>query len=287
MSPKHRSGFVSPYGHLEEPSVQLSFIDRLRMKGSQLVPISMRRLPLPRGTLSVTFDDFPKSAWRTGGAVLAECGVKATYYASGGFCGRTIDGIEYFDHRDLQEVREAGHRIGCHTFDHLRALRHSPHEYLTSIKRNKEFLSEHLPGEPVCTFAFAFGEETIEHRWRVSRHFAACRSIGHVLNGPLVDPSHLVGVGLERRQRERGDIMMLIEKATEVRGWLILYTHDVGDRPSAYGCTATELDSAIRAAKAAGMDILTVEDVVCNAAALDFRSGRSNTEQETITARNL
>ena len=41
----------------------------------------------PGGVVSFTFDDFPRSAWSNGGAVLEEYDVRGTYYAAMGLAG--------------------------------------------------------------------------------------------------------------------------------------------------------------------------------------------------------
>ena len=40
--------------------------------------------------ISFTFDDFPRSALYTGGAILERFGLNGTYYAAFGLMGRTI-----------------------------------------------------------------------------------------------------------------------------------------------------------------------------------------------------
>src|ERR1041385_7997293 len=42
----------------------------------------------PTPLISFTFDDFPKSALTTGGAILGRFGLRATYYACLGLMGR-------------------------------------------------------------------------------------------------------------------------------------------------------------------------------------------------------
>jgi hypothetical protein len=44
-----------------------------------------------------------------------------------------------------------------------------------------------------------------------------------------------------------------------VRGWLVLYTHDVDDSPSAYGCTPGLLQAAVEAAVESGAELLTLD----------------------------
>ena len=69
------------------------------------------RLRLGNGALSITFDDFPGSAWTEAGPVLAQHKVHATYFPSGGLCSTNYLGVDQFTPRDLEEVAEAGHEI--------------------------------------------------------------------------------------------------------------------------------------------------------------------------------
>ena len=71
-----------------------------------------------RAIASITFDDFPKSAWETGGRILAQFKARGTYYTAGHFCGRTEDGVQYYDENDLHALADAGHEIACHGFRH-------------------------------------------------------------------------------------------------------------------------------------------------------------------------
>jgi hypothetical protein len=58
------------------------------------------------------------------------------------------------------------------------------------------------------------------------------------------------------------DIGAYVAEAAARRAWLVLFTHDVRDQPSPHGCTPAELDSAIRLAREAGLDILPFGAVV-------------------------
>src|ERR1700709_1220766 len=81
-------------------------------------PIKQHPSRLNPPIASVTFDDFPRSAWTGGQPLLAKYGAKATYYVAGSFSGRNIDGLEYFIDQDLIDLNRAGHEIGNHTFAH-------------------------------------------------------------------------------------------------------------------------------------------------------------------------
>ena len=68
--------------------------------------------------VSFTFDDFPRSALLAGGAILRRFGLTGTFYASFGLMGRTAPTGSIFVRQDLDVLREQGHELGCHTFDH-------------------------------------------------------------------------------------------------------------------------------------------------------------------------
>ena len=240
--------------------MKLSLSERLARQVSLRIPLARRALALPRGVLSVTFDDVPRTAWTEGGAVLAAHGVQATYFVCGGLCGRSFDGQPICDVPELEAVHAAGHEIGCHTHDHLGAHRSSPADYLDSCDRNRRFLEDRLPGLRLRSFAYPYGHAPLRHRGRLAKRYAACRGVatqrGRKLNGPVVDPSLLLAVGLTQDGLRHVDMGQLVTEAAARRAWLVLFTHDVRDKPSAHGCTPRELDRAIRLARQAGLDIL-------------------------------
>ncbi len=242
--------------------VPLSLLERVTRQLSLRVPLRRQRLRLPRGVLSVTFDDFPKSAWEVGGAVLAGHGVRATYYACGGLCGGTTMGLRQYDPEDLQAVHAAGHEIGCHTYHHASGHRVAAGAYAASMERNQRFLASVIPGLLLRSFAYPYGHAPLPHRRGAADAYATCRGVGGGMNGPVVERSLLAAVGLGAGRRRGRGIGALVDNAAEGRGWLILLTHDVGERPSEYGCTPAELDEAVSRARAAGLDILPVRDVL-------------------------
>src|SRR5947207_3069984 len=68
--------------------------------------------------ISFTFDDFPRSAWLTGGAILERFGLRGTYYASLGLMGKTAPTGAICLPEDVRALAERGHELGSHTFDH-------------------------------------------------------------------------------------------------------------------------------------------------------------------------
>ena len=104
---------------------------------------------LSKPIISFTFDDFPRSAWTTGGRILMANDMRGTYYISLSLMGSATHLGEQFTRGDLAELLENEHEVACHTFIHFdcRAVRLSA--YLDDITEHLE-TTPFLPDEPHC-----------------------------------------------------------------------------------------------------------------------------------------
>lgn len=218
------------------------------------------RATRPRGVLSLSFDDIPASAWLEGGPVLDQHGVKATYYVCGGLAGGTWEGVPQFTTEHMQALHAAGHEVGCHTYDHLSSLRETGATWAASLDRNAVWVSERLGGHRMETFAYPYGDCVVGAKFSAAKRFACSRGIQPRVNGAAMDRGLLTAVGLEQKRLAEVDFDALMADAAATGGWLILFSHDVSDRPTPYGCTPDQLDRIIAGARAHGLDILPVRD---------------------------
>src|ERR1700677_2494844 len=111
--------------------------NRCRRDAAYLLGRRMARMSLNAPMISFTFDDFPSSALRLGGAILAQYGVRGTYYTSLGLMDQEIPAGHAFSAEDLQQLVEEGHELGCHTFAHCHAWETSPQAFEASIIQNR------------------------------------------------------------------------------------------------------------------------------------------------------
>lgn len=224
-------------------------------------PVKPAKAAFAEPVATITFDDFPKSAWTAAGPILEHHGVRATYYTSGRFCGRAEDGIDYYDEADLVAAHAAGHEIACHTFSHLQCPTVASAELTADLERNADFLQARTGERPVH-FAYPYGEASPRTKLIAGGRFASSRGIHRGVNAGSVDMGQLKAVALEQRTPA---LAMTERWALEARartGWLILFTHDVSETPSPYGCTPAELDGAIGILKRAGLRIVTVRQAM-------------------------
>jgi peptidoglycan/xylan/chitin deacetylase (PgdA/CDA1 family) len=243
----------------------MKLIERAITRAVRMVPMKFVQSRLTRSVVSFTFDDFPKSAWTVGGDILARYGALATYYTAGMFCGRTVDGIEYYDRSDLLGVHAAGHEVGDHTFSHDHGRKVDSEHLITDIARNTAFIQEILGDVVPTSFAYPYGEASFRTKRLCAGHFACCRGTEFGLNRKLIDLSQLRIVSLENRMHHTGTVAKSIEVASLIPSWIIFLTHDIAENASIWGSKPEMLDTALSRVREAGLEILTVKDALTRA----------------------
>jgi peptidoglycan/xylan/chitin deacetylase (PgdA/CDA1 family) len=239
-----------------------SIADRVRnalAKRSPMKTVCARR---SRGVLSVSFDDFPKTAWTVGGTILRQHEAQGTYFVSGSHCGQWFDGQQQYDDRDLQELHEAGHEVGSHLYEHLSVLRLSRAKLHELIVRNDDFVRERLKDVHMTSFAYPYGDASLTAKRICARSFAVCRGIFGTTNGDRVELAQLSAVGLERRSVDTTDWSRLIHETAARKSWLVVFTHDVDENASPFGCRPKELDRLLLLARSAGIDIMPIKSAL-------------------------
>jgi len=215
-----------------------------------------------RPVASITFDDFPKSAWERGGPVLARHGARATYYAAGSFCGRTVDGMPYYDETDLRALDEAGHEIACHGFAHRPSPELSPQALAEDAARNRHFLQGFLGGEAPVSYAYPFGAVSLSSKRFFAPRFSSLRGVHPGVNDGTIDLAQLRTISLECRCWDEANIAAAIARAQHNRGWIVFHTHDVSDRPTPYGAMPAMLDRVLKNLAQARIAVLPVREAL-------------------------
>jgi len=237
-------------------------LPRLLEKVQKRVVRYVFRRPFPiRGEtpfISFTFDDFPRSALLTGGAILKHFGVTGTYYASFGLMGKNGPPGTMFSAEDARAVLDLGHELGSHTFDHYNAWETETHAFEGSIVRNRQALSRLVPGASFRTFSYPISEPRARTKRRIARHFVCSRGGGQTLNAGITDLNCLRAFFIEQGRHRPEQLKTLIDDNRRCRGWLILATHDVTQPPSPYGCDPDLFEDVVKWAVNSGARILPV-----------------------------
>ncbi len=213
-------------------------------------------------TISFTFDDFPRSAWRVGGRILEENGARGTFYAAFGLMG--TDSVEgpMFTAEDARELLAKGHEIGCHTHDHLDAWDTRGRDFEESVVKNAAVAARVLPGLVMETLSYPKAQPRPSVKRAARRHFGCSRGGGQTLNAGKVDLNALNSCFIDKRNRtDAAYFQEIIDRNAHLKGWLIFSTHDLGPSPSDYGCSPEFFGDIVRRAVASGARILPVREV--------------------------
>jgi peptidoglycan/xylan/chitin deacetylase (PgdA/CDA1 family) len=215
----------------------------------------------PQGVASFTFDDFPKSALTTGGAILERHGARGTFYAACGLAGMEGPLGPMFDAGDICAARHRGHEIACHTYSHRDCAAADVPAMQAEIRGNAVAMAAIAGVAAPASFSYPFGRVSAASRKILGRAFASCRGIQPGINQGVPDYAELRANKIYASQFSKEALCRLVDRSRAAGGWLIFYTHDVTEAPSAYGCTGGQLDAVVAYA-AARMPILPVGDVV-------------------------
>jgi peptidoglycan/xylan/chitin deacetylase (PgdA/CDA1 family) len=219
-------------------------------------------LDLHTPIVSFTFDDFPRSALWTGGAILEQFGLRGSYYASFGLMGRDAPTGPIFLREDLPVLVERGHELGCHTFDHCHSWNTTAPAFERSIIANKAALEEIMPGATFRTFSYPISPPRPQTKLVVGSRFACARAGGQTFNAGTTDLNYVSAFFLEKARDRQDAVRHLIDANAARRAWLVLATHDVSRTPTAFGCTPRFFEDVVRCAVDSGARILPVAEAL-------------------------
>lgn len=255
-----------------EPSKSLS--SRIARR---LVKYRVRRMmtfKVEKPIVSFSFDDCPRSVMENALPLLEERHWHATIYAAMGLCGSTNHLGLHMSRKDMQKAHKNGHQIDDHTFSHVSAGSVSTQDFLTDIEKNQTVFSE-LGLPPARTFAYPYGEVTVEVKTALSRKFPLLRGI-HAPNGAAsLDLNQTASQRLYSGQ----DFAPCLEAIRQLKtkpSWLILFTHDVRENPSEFGCTPSDFKKAVKAVEESGAEVLPVAEALLRLQKKARRQGESS-----------
>ena len=228
------------------------------------MPVKLVRSKLARPVASVTFDDFPRSAWTVGGAILQRHGARGTYYAAARFCGVQEEGIDYYAAADLDALLAAGHEVGAHSFAHQMAPDLSTPELLADAARTDAVLGPLLDAR-MSSYAYPYGAVSPRTKAVMGARYASARGIRSGVNAGAIDLAQLRAVPIENRRWIAQEIDAAVARASEKNGWLIFFTHDVSEDPTPFGCTPEMLEYVMARLVEAGIETLPVRQAMARA----------------------
>ena len=244
---------IQPY----TPDVSLA--GKLRRRFARLTHRRPARLNLARPTVSFTFDDIPASAAHAGAAMLEKHDARGTFYVCAGLFGREGHMGRFADADEISTLIRRGHEVASHTLDHVDCHRASHGDLSADLDANDAALL--ALGAAPLHFAYPYGEVSPRAKKQLGARYDSLRGVHKALVHDGGDRNQLPSVGIEGADGE-ALARSWIDRAMAERAWLILYTHDVCETPSPWGCTPAGLERLIGHASASGCDIRTIGEVL-------------------------
>jgi peptidoglycan/xylan/chitin deacetylase (PgdA/CDA1 family) len=162
---------------------------------------------------------------------------------------------QYGSSEDARRLVAAGHEVACHTFSHLDCGQAGQATIAADVARNGQALAMRGAPDPV-SFAYPYGDVSFAAKKALGGRFKTLRTVQAGLVRDGADANQLPAVGIEGDDGE-ARARRWMDEAARRKAWLILYTHDVAETPSAWGCTPGALARlALRAQ--AGFDVVTM-----------------------------
>ena len=240
--------------HRADPSLK----GKLRRRYARLTSRRPASTGPTRPMVSFSFDDAPASAAQAGAEILERRGLHGTYYICAGLAGREGPMGRNADVPQLERLIAAGHEIGCHTFSHLDCGDASAEAILNEVTWNRAGVVGLGASQP-STFAYPYGDVSPRAKRLLGQRFCLLRALHHGLVRAGTDLNQAPAVGIEGADGEAAAWRWL-DRAISETAWLILYTHDVAENPSPWGCTPVVLERLIDGALGAGAEIVTVAE---------------------------
>ena len=240
-----------------------SLIERLDHTLGRRWPLRPVTVAPQRPIISISFDDFPVSAYAHGARVLEAYGVRGTYYVATGLMGMSTPLWAIAGADEVVDLHRRGHEIGLHSHGHRPAGSMRASAFAADLAATRARLRRLIPDLVRETYAYPYGLCGVLQKRHLARSVRASRSVQHGINVGRMDLDFIKAVEISERSLGADRLEPLLDRAAALPGWLVFFTHDVEQTPSAYGTSIAMLTRVIESARARDMDIMPV------AAALD------------------
>jgi len=210
--------------------------------------------------VSITFDDFPKSAVENGAEELEKRDWLGTWYAAAGFAGTDTHHGPMFDASDIRRLETAGHEIACHTLNHVDLGQSSTEITQAQIDTNRHALTELGLTSAMPAFAFPYGEASPTSKRVLATQFETLRGVRPGINRTGDDRNLLKAVGIDGGADGLARAKAYVDEGKSGPGWLIFYAHDIQLSPTEWGCTPDEFTSLLDHIHNSGAKVLPVTE---------------------------
>lgn len=233
-------------------------LGKLHQYSARLLNQTRRALPEGQKVVSLCFDDFPESAASQGAAVLQQAGARGTFYTCFGLLGQEGYGGKLAQLWQVQALQEAGHEIGCHTYNHVNASFNALEKFSKACAENKK--TADALSIKLLQFSYPEGGMSRNSKQFIKQNYQSARGGFYGINKGGIDVHCLRSVPLYMNRLQK--ISSYVDALAAKGGWLILYTHDVSNTPSEQGISLQALGDVLKTLRQKNIAIRPVGQVV-------------------------
>ncbi len=251
-----KDGWTSYYGIFDNGDEQadaIRLISSSREKGTvDVAPYSVgrvRQAQLPRGMVSLTFDDGWKSIYEEASPILDEFGYKSTQYIISDAVDYSIPA--YMDAGQISAMQDNGHEIGSHSLQHCDMAQLSQANMHLFADSSYDSLSKKWGN--ITSFAYPFGSYSSDSQKIFSTKYQYLRSTDGGLNDRYFDRQHIYAYTVHKNMTDK-EYKGLLDKAVASKKWLVLVYHGVGN-DSDFDVTADQLKNHLNMVRESGLDV--------------------------------
>jgi len=236
---------------------------KFERRGAKLMgkrPVTMK---LDRPIISFSFDDCPRSALENAAPLLEDNGWQGTFYMAMGLCDSTNHLGQHMSAQDVQAAHKSGHEIADHTFSHIDGQQTALKEFKADIDKNQAAITA-LGIPPSRNFAYPYGCVSPKLKKHMARKFDLIRGVHDPDTSETnteLDTALLPSMRMYNGNAVN-DIIQTIGRLKHDPQWLTLFTHDVRETPSDFGCRPDDIKRIIYAIKESGARVMTMIDAL-------------------------
>jgi hypothetical protein len=221
------------------------------------VPAAAQPGGLPRGIVSMTFDDGLASTYTNGLPILDSFGIKTTQYIITGFVDNDPN---YVTTTDLQDYVNKGMELGSHTVDHLYLTTLTPAQVDYQLSASQAWIQQRFG--PCPDFSIPFDDYNDSVIQAIKTYYLSARSSDPGFNTKFNLYYYDILVQTVYNTTTAAQVQQWVQTAIDDHSWLVLEYHGVDNSGSEYTTTPANLTAECQFIQQSGIASETVRQAI-------------------------
>lgn len=210
---------------------------------------------LPKGMVSVTFDDGWQSVSSEAASILARYQIRTTQYIISNLPAQKVRG--YMDYGVIRDMRRDGHEVGSHSLNHCNQTLLDGQTLTTNAVKSKQMLEKEKLG-PITSFAYPLGAYNEKTQATYEKLYPFIRTSDFGYNDRYFDAANIRSAAIVDTTSDE-ELASWLDHAKKHKLWLVLAYHKVGEG-GRYSVSQAQLDRQLAAVKQSGLTAMPLSE---------------------------